>query len=56
MGLEEFLPWGIGGAAAKRLAGDSWLDYGGARVLNGVLYIVLCFLEKDSLQHTYLKE
>ena len=43
MGLEEFLPWGIGGAAAKRLAGDSWLDYGGARVLNGVLYIVPCF-------------
>ncbi len=26
MGLEEFLPWGIGGAAAKRLAGDSGLE------------------------------
>ena len=43
MGLEEFLPWGIGGAAAKRLAGDARLDYGGAHVLNGVLYIVPCF-------------
>ena len=43
MGLEEFLPWGIGGAAAKRLAGDSGLDYGGACVLNGALKIVPCF-------------
>jgi hypothetical protein len=29
--------------AAKRFAGDTQLDYGGARVFIGVLYIVPCF-------------
>jgi hypothetical protein len=37
--------WGIG-AAAKRLADDYQLDYGGAHVFNGVFYIVSCFKKK----------
>ena len=32
--------------ASKRLAGDTQLDYGGARVFICVLYIVPCFQEK----------
>jgi len=40
--------WGIG-AAAKRLADDYQLDYGGAHVFNGVFYIVSCFKKKISL-------
>ena len=41
--LKVFAMWDRG-IAAKRLAGDYQLDYGGAHVINGVLYIVSCFM------------
>jgi hypothetical protein len=41
--LKVFAMWDRG-IATKRLAGDYQLDYGGAHVINGVLYIVSCFM------------
>ena len=43
--LEVFAMWDRG-IAAKRLADDYHLDYGGAHVINCVLYIVSCFKTK----------
>ena len=41
--LDVFAMWDRG-IAAKRLADNYQLDYGGAHVINGVLYIMSCFM------------
>ena len=43
--LEVFAMWDRG-IAAQRLVGNYQLDYGGAHVINGGLYIVSCFKSK----------
>jgi hypothetical protein len=43
--LEVFAMWDRG-IAAQRLVGNYQLDYGGAHVINGGLYIVSCFKTK----------